>query len=108
MSNTINSNLQSLLNKTGQKVNGSEKGQASESRAIVQTAAAGKASVTDTVNLTEQSQLLASIEKRVSEMPAIDQARVDAVKADIESGNYSIDLDNLAELLLRSEQDIGE
>ena len=41
-------------------------------------------------------------------MPAIDQARVDAVKADIENGNYEIDLDNLAELLMQSDLQLGD
>lgn len=108
MSNTINSNLQSLLNKTEQKVNGSEKGQSSGTSATVSAASASKTSVSDTVNLTEQSLLLAGLEKKVAEMPAIDQSRVDAVKADIASGNYHIDLDNLAELLMQSDLDSGE
>lgn len=70
-------------------------------------AAAGesRAAVTDTVVLTERGQRLEQLEKAVSALPVVDRARVDAVKADIASGNYSVDVDNIADILLRTESD---
>lgn len=108
MSNRIDSNLQGLLDKSGQKVNGTGRGSRVEPGKAAETNAGGKSGVTDTVELTERSQLMARLEKEIARTPAIDRARVDAVKADLESGKYEIDLDNLAELLLRSELDAGE
>lgn len=57
----------------------------------------------DTVVLTDQGQRLEQLEKAVKALPAVDQARVDAVKADIASGNYEIDAENIADILLRTE-----
>ena len=64
-----------------------------------------RASVTDTVVLTERGQRLEQLEKAVAQLPVVDRARVDAVKADIASGNYSIDVDNIADILLRTESE---
>ena len=66
-------------------------------------AASGK----DTVVLTERGQLLARLEKTVASLPDVDVKRVEAVKADIASGNYRIDVDNIADILLRTERDLG-
>ena len=108
MSNRIDPNLSSVVSKAGQKVGGSGNGTAvgpggpEGPSKPGSTPAAG-----DKVVLTERSQFLEGIEKKIASMPAIDSARVEAVKADIQSGNYQIDADNIAELLLRSEADLN-
>ena len=105
MSNSIDPNLHALLNKAGQKVSGTDKDNNASRSA--DAAGAARPATADKVVLTEESRLLGSIEKTIAAMPAIDQARVDAVKADIENGNYEIDLDNLAELLMQSDLQLG-
>ena len=62
----------------------------------------------DTVVLTERSQLLERLEKAAASLPEVDIARVEAVKADIASGNYRIDVDNIAEIILKSDAEFGE
>jgi negative regulator of flagellin synthesis FlgM len=62
-----------------------------------------RTSAPDTVVLTDQGQRLEQLEKAVKAMPAVDQARVDAVKADIANGNYKIDVENIADILLQTE-----
>ena len=106
MSNKIDGNLQSVLNKAGERVSEASKGGATAKGG--EAAGSGAPAAADKVVLTEQSQLLASLAKTVSEMPAIDQARVDAVKADIENGNYEINLDSLAELLMQSDAQLDD
>ena len=68
----------------------------------------GDNSLHDTVVLTERSQLLQRLEKTAAELPEIDRARVEAVKADIADGKYQIDVDNLADILLRIEKEMGD
>lgn len=62
----------------------------------------------DTVVLTSQGQRLEQLEKAIASLPAVDRARVDAVKADIANGNYTIDVENIADILLRTEADLND
>ena len=60
----------------------------------------------DTVNLTNRAQLLERLEKTLASLPEIDNARVEAVKAQIENGEYQIDSEKIAEALLRADQEL--
>lgn len=60
------------------------------------------------VVLTERGQRLEQLEKAALELPAVDRTRVDAVKADIASGNYKVDVDNIADILMRTEAEFNE
>lgn len=62
----------------------------------------------DTVVLTEQGQRLEALEKAAAAVPTVDRARVDAVKADIASGNYQVDVENIADILLSTEAQFDE
>lgn len=106
MSNRIDPNLSGVAGKAGQKVGGSGNA-AGPGRAEGPSKSGVKPAAGETVVLTERSQLLEGLEKKIASMPAIDNARVEAVKADIQSGNYQIDADNIAELLLRVEADLS-
>ena len=108
MSSRIDPNLTGVASKAGQKVSGSGNGTAvGPGRETDASKPGGKPVAGDTVVLTERSQLLESLEKRIASQPAIDSARVEAVRADIQNGNYEIDADNIAELLLRMEVDLN-
>lgn len=61
----------------------------------------------DTVELTSSAKLLERLEKTLATMPEIDSARVAAVKAQIENGEYQIDAGKIAEALLRTDKEIG-
>lgn len=106
MSNKIDPNLSAVAGKAGQKVGGSGNA-AAPGRAEGPSKSGVKPAAGETVVLTERSQFLESLEKKIASMPAIDEARVEAVKADIQNGNYRIDADNIAELLLRTETDFS-
>lgn len=109
MSNRIDSNHLRIANKTDSKV--AESGQRSK---VAPEGSAeigkrdGKPANADTVVLTERSQMLERLEKKAASLPAVDPARVEAVKADIAAGKYRIDVDNIAEILLRTDRDIGD
>ena len=109
MSNKISSMHHSLMDKGAQKVSESGRGAKTHSGAATTASdGASKTASTDSVVLTDRSQLLERIEKTLAAMPAIDRERVEAVKADIAEGRYEIDVDNIAEIMLRSERDFGE
>ena len=67
-----------------------------------------KPDTADTVELTHSAKLLERVEKTLSDVPAVDNARIEAVRADIASGNYSINAEKIAEALLRTEREFGE
>lgn len=68
---------------------------------------AQKTSTGDTVELTSSAKLLERLEKTLASMPEIDTARVAAVKAQIENGEYQIDVDSIADALIRTDKEIG-
>ncbi len=109
MSNKIDPTQHRLVDKSAQKI--SSTGPDSRVRGDgsgKSSAAAGNTAGADTVVLTERAQLIERLEKKAAALPVIDRARVEAVKADIASGNYEIDLDNIAEILLRTELEFGD
>ena len=59
----------------------------------------------DTVELTSSAKLLERLEKTLASLPEIDDARVEAVKAQIENGEYQIDSEKIVEALLRTDQE---
>jgi negative regulator of flagellin synthesis FlgM len=59
---------------------------------------------TGSVHITETAGQLAALEQAVSGLPAVDQARVAAVRSAIEQGTYTASPDNIADHLLQLEQ----
>ncbi len=59
------------------------------------------------VQLTGASRNLTNIAQSLLEQPAVDEARVAAVKAKIEDGSYSVDPQRVADKLLRLQSDLS-
>jgi len=107
MSNRINPMDQGLLGKIGNKIGetGTSKivdAGKSESGKEASATPAGS----ETVELTSGGKLLERLEKSLADIPDVDRARVDAVKAQIENGEYKIDAEKIAEAMLRLDQEI--
>ncbi len=66
----------------------------------------GPGNAADTVELTSSARLLERLEKTLAELPGIDSARVAEVKAAIESGDYEIDADAIADAMIRFERSL--
>ena len=62
---------------------------------------------TDAVALTDTAVRLKRIEANLAEMPEVDQARVDALRERIESGDYQVDGREVARKLMQMEQDLS-
>jgi len=70
-------------------------------------ASAGVPATSDAdVHLTGAARGLAAIEQAVRALPAIDDARVAAVKEKLQSGSYQVDPQRIADRLLRLEGDL--
>ncbi len=109
MSNRIDPLHSGIVDKTNHKVSESSRGTTVQPGG---SAGSGKSpgitASNDKVTLTGRYQLLERLEKTAAKLPAIDRARVEAVKADIANGKYQIDVDNIADILLRTEQVFGD
>lgn len=60
----------------------------------------------DTIHITDQAQLLQQLQKEISQLPEIDNKKVEAVKKAITDGTYTVDTKNLAEKLLNFEDNV--
>ena len=56
------------------------------------------------VHITGTAQQLAVLEKQLKEMPAIDEARVSAIRTALEQGTYTVSPENIADQLLQLDQ----
>jgi negative regulator of flagellin synthesis FlgM len=63
--------------------------------------------VSDTLKLTEAAARLQRLEAAVSEMPDVDQRRVEALRREIESGAYRADPERVADKLVALERLLG-
>jgi negative regulator of flagellin synthesis FlgM len=59
----------------------------------------------DQVSLTRTAEELLSLETRLQEMPGVDEARVSELREAIRDGSYRIDALDIADKLLRAEQE---
>jgi negative regulator of flagellin synthesis FlgM len=56
------------------------------------------------VHITGTAQQLAVLEKQLKEMPAIDEARVSAIRMALEQGTYTVSPGNIADQLMQLDQ----
>ena len=62
---------------------------------------------TSDTHITDSAKKLAALEQSVRDLPAIDEARVQLVGARIADGSYKVDAEQVADKLLRSNQDLA-
>ena len=62
----------------------------------------------DTVNLTSSAKLLARLDKTLETLPAVNAERVAEIRTAIESGDYEIDSDAIADAMVRLDRSFGE
>lgn len=60
----------------------------------------------EAVSLTSEAQQLNGLQEKAMNSSGIDQAKVDKIKADIESGSYKINVEQLANKLAQFESDL--
>jgi negative regulator of flagellin synthesis FlgM len=60
----------------------------------------------DAVEITDTATRLKAVEAKLSQLPDVDQARVEAIRKQVESGSYRPDAARIAQKLMRMEQDL--
>lgn len=100
---------QGILGKIGNKVDGA----GSSRKVSTDVAASDKSSGgpvpnADTVKLTSNAKLLEQLDKTLAELPDVNSARVDEIKTAIETGDYQIDADAIADAMIRMDRWLGE
>lgn len=71
------------------------------------TAAQAPVAASSPVRITDQARQLAALEQALNEVPAVNEARVAAIRLAIEQGQYEVNPERIAEKLLRTEQELG-
>ncbi len=100
---------QGSIGKLGNKVDETaSKGTVTPDAGAPAASKAASAGAADTVELTSRARLLERLEKSLADQPAVDVARVAEVKAAIESGDYEINADAIADAMIRFEQSLGD
>ena len=100
---------QGMLGKIGNKVDeAGTSSKVSREQATPDKAQQGPVSPSDTVNLTNDAKLLARLDETLASLPVVDSARVAEIKAAIESGDYEINPEAIADAMIRMDRSFGE
>lgn len=96
MVNEINSSIHSSLSTAGKKSERVETVSAENQ----QQAAAPNEAATESIEISSQAQLLSKLEAQIKDLPEVDQARVDALRDQVNQGTYEIDSSSLAQRII--------
>ena len=99
---------QNPIGKLGSKIDESANSKATADTSAAASPSSSAKQSSDTVELTSGARLLERLEKTLADLPGVDEARVAEVKTAIESGNYEIDADAIADAMIRFERSLGE
>jgi len=101
-------NINNLLSNQSTKVaGGNTSGQAANGAA--EQAQQAKGSVRqDAVVLTDQAQQLGRVQQQLSNTPTTNQAKVEALKAAIDKGEYKVDSQRVAKKMVSMESDLDK
>lgn len=111
MTNRIGPMDQGTLGKIGNKVDEtttSSKVAPNTAKPEQSASSPAPAPSSDTVNLTSSAKLLARLDKTLESLPAVNAERVAEVRNAIESGDYEIDSDAIADAMIRLDRSFGE
>jgi negative regulator of flagellin synthesis FlgM len=79
----------------------------SRAREGVATAAEGAGKSASPVRITDQARQLAALEQVVNTLPAVNGAKVAAIRSAIEDGSYQVAPERIADKLLRMDRELG-
>ena len=82
-------------------------GSATRGAQTTPSAASSGVASSDSVHITDTAGQLAALEQTVSQMPAVDEARVGAVQSAIDQGRYTVSAANVADRLMQFEHSLS-
>lgn len=62
---------------------------------------------TQDAQITDSARTLAALEQTLSEMPAVNEAKVESVRSAIANGTYQVNSERIADKLLQSERELA-
>ncbi len=109
MTNRIGPPDQNMIGKIGNKVEEAGTGnRVTPDKGPADGTRPSSDSASDTVKLTSSAQLLERLEKSLQTLPAVDSQRVAEIRSAIESGDYEINSQAIADAMMRFERSLGE
>lgn len=106
MPNNIDSMTNTNLQITGRPANGTAK--TDNPAATSQEGSQAQAGAADSVELTQSARSLQALDARMSEVSEVDQQRVDEVRAKLESGQYSVDAQRVADKMIALDRSLPD
>ncbi|MEM7432310.1 MAG: flagellar biosynthesis anti-sigma factor FlgM [Pseudomonadota bacterium] len=109
MTNRIGPVDPTTINKAGNKIEDTgTKSKVADSAANRLAGSNERGASADTVELTENAKLLQRMVQTVGTSPAIDSQRVEAVKTAIQNGEYQVDVEAIADSMIRIDRLFGD
>ncbi len=110
MTNRIGPVDQGLTGKIGSKIDdaGTPKKVSGSPTAISENKSQSPTSSTDTVNLTSSAKLLARLDETLAALPEVNAERVAEIKTAIETGEYRIDSEAIADAMIRLDRSLAD
>lgn len=109
MTNRIGPPDQSMIGKIGNKIEEAGTGnRVTPDKGPADGGRPASESTSDTVKLTSSAQLLERLEKSLQSLPAVDSQRVAEIRSAIESGDYEINSQAIADAMMRFERSLGD
>lgn len=106
MTNKIDNMTQQYLQISGRPAQATTPDKTSESPAVTQKQKS--VATTDTVELTHDARLMRALEERLGQLGEVDQSRVEAVRNRIESGDYQVSSERLADKMIAIDRSLPD
>jgi negative regulator of flagellin synthesis FlgM len=71
------------------------------------TAAQTPVAASSPVRITDQARQLAALEQALNDVPAVNESRVEAIRLALETGQYEVNPERIADKLLRTERELS-
>lgn len=99
-------NINNLLNNASTKAADSKPRETAQGGSAKTTEAGNSKAQQDAVLLTDQAQALSKTQQKLKDGPAINQSKVDNIKAALARGEYKIDSQRIANKMMSMESDL--
>lgn len=105
MANKIDSLTNQYLQISGRSAQTKGPDRSAEQSADAKTAST---QTTDTVRVTDDARLLQAVEDRLGQVSEVDSKRVEDIRSRIESGNYSVSAERVADKMIAMDRSLPE
>ncbi|MEM7082015.1 MAG: flagellar biosynthesis anti-sigma factor FlgM [Pseudomonadota bacterium] len=108
MANNIDSLTNQSMQISGKTTQTSGTSSASPANAKAEGASSSAGQTMDTVQLTDDARLLQAAEQKLNQVSEVDSKRVEAVRSQIESGDYSVSAERTASKMMAYDRSLPD